>query len=68
MTASISTPNGLNSLEVIQVVDYMDKNYPQKHYNVAAGNDCIWVYWGSTIPINLYFIFRNGKIVDVQID
>ena len=56
----------LNPLEVIQVEDYMGKNYPKvTHYTMTEGNDCIWVYYSY---VNLYFIFRNGKIHDIQID
>ena len=65
MPARIEYPERLNSLEVIQVIDYMDKNYPQTHYSVTAGNECIWVYWSN---MNFYFIFRQGRIADIQID
>jgi hypothetical protein len=36
-----------------------------KNYNLIPGNDCIWAYHGR---INEYFIFRDGKLVDIQID
>lgn len=62
------TPEKLNPLEVLQVMDYMEKNHANIHYTVQAGNGCIWVHWGSTLPVNLYFIFRDGKIRDVQVD
>lgn len=68
MPARIYNPENLNSLEVIQVIDYMDKKYPTYHYSVTAGNGCVWVYWGSSVPVNLYFIFRDGKIIDIQVD
>ena len=56
----------LNPLEVIQVEDYMTRVFPKvTHYTMTEGNDCIWVYYSY---MNLYFIFRNGKIADVQID
>jgi hypothetical protein len=32
---------------------------------MTEGNDCIWVYYGN---INLYYIFREGRIHDIQID
>jgi hypothetical protein len=35
------------------------------HYTMTKGNDCIWVYYGH---MNLYYIFRGGKLVDIQID
>jgi hypothetical protein len=56
----------LNPLEVIQVEDYMSKNNPNvTHYTMTRGNDCIWVYYSF---MNLYFIFHNGRIHDIQID
>ena len=55
----------LNPLEVMQVADYMEKRHPGVIYTMARGNDCIWVYYGY---MNLYFIFRSGKIADIQID
>ena len=40
-----------------------------KHYKLAPGNDCIWVQAGSaSVPLNLYYIFQNGAIADVQVD
>ena len=54
----------LNPLEVILVEEDMARK-GVKHYTMTRGNDCIWVYYGS---MNLYYIFRNGKIADVQID
>lgn len=64
----VATPETLNAIEVIQVRDWMDKNNPNIHYTVRSGNGCVWVSWGSTTPINLYFVFREGKIFDVQVD
>ena len=65
----ILTPETLNSLEVIQVEDYMKKYHPNKHYDVRSGNNCVWVSWGSSSsPIDLYFIFKDGKIADIQVD
>jgi hypothetical protein len=56
----------LNPLEVILVEDWMKQNKPTvTAYTMTRGNDCIWVYWSY---MNLYFIFNNGRIADVQID
>ena len=55
----------LNEFEMILVDEYMSKNYAGVHYTMTPGNDCIWVYYGQ---LNLYFIFRNGRIADIQID
>jgi len=63
--ASLCNPELMNEFEMIQVGEYMTKNHPNVHYTMTLGNDCIWVYYGQ---LNLYFIFRNGKIADIQID
>jgi hypothetical protein len=54
----------LNPLEVITVTDHY-KNRGVEHYTLTQGNNCIWAYYGQ---INEYFIFRDGKLVDIQID
>ena len=35
------------------------------NYSARQGNNCIWVNDGV---INSYYIFRDGKLVDIQID
>ena len=55
----------LNELEVILVSDYMEKHHPNAYYTMTPGNDCVWVYYSH---VNMYFIFRDGKLVDIQID
>jgi len=54
----------LNPFEVIQVQADMER-LGIKHYDMRPGNDCIWVNYGL---VNCYYIFRDGKIADVQID
>lgn len=66
--ATVHRPEALNEFEMIKVADWMDRRYPNQHYTMTPGNDCVWVYWGSSVPMNLYFIFRNGEIADVQVD
>jgi len=56
---------GVNEFEAIQVGEYMSARHPNVHYTMTPGNNCVWVYFGSQ---NWYFIFRDGKIADVQID
>lgn len=36
-----------------------------ENYTMRPGNDCIWVSYGL---VDSYYIFRDGKIVDIQID
>ena len=63
--ARLMNPQLMNEFEMIQVGEYMDKSLPNTHYTMAQGNDCIWVYFSMQ---NWYFIFRDGKIADIQID
>ena len=54
----------LNSLEVLVVTERL-KDKGIQHYTLAKGNNCIWAYYGF---INEYYIFRDGRLADVQID
>lgn len=58
----------INELELIVVMDHLEQR-GTKWADIYKGNDCIWVASGSgSCPINEYFIFRDGKLVDIQID
>jgi hypothetical protein len=63
--ATLSRAELLNEFEVLLVADYMEQNHPNIMYTMAPGNECIWVYYQS---INLYFVFRAGKIAEIQVD
>lgn len=54
----------LNPLEVMIVAEHLEKN-GIKDYTLTEGNNCIWAYYGF---INEYYIFRDGRLVDIQID
>lgn len=54
----------LNPLEVLLVCEHYEQR-GVKNYTLTKGNDCIWAYRGQ---LNEYFIFRDGKLVDIQID
>ena len=56
---------GVNEFEAMLVGKHMEERHPNVHYTMAPGNDCVWVYFGNQ---NWYFIFRDGKIADIQID
>jgi hypothetical protein len=47
------------------VKNYMDTKYPQKTYAMRNGNKCVWVSMGLC---DMYFILRDSKIVDIQVD
>lgn len=54
----------MNEFEVILVQeDLAQKGI--KDYDLRKGNDCIWVSYGR---VNCYYIFRGGRIVDIQYD
>jgi hypothetical protein len=54
----------LNPFEVMLVTaDLEEKGI--KYYDMRPGNNCIWVNYGL---VNCYYIFRDGKIADIQFD
>jgi hypothetical protein len=58
----------INELELLVVVDHLEKR-GTKRASIYKGNNCIWVATGSSsVPINEYFIFREGRLVDIQVD
>jgi len=60
----ISIHPRLNPLEVMVVTEEL-KQKGITSYTLTEGNGCIWAYYGR---INEYYIFRDGKLIDVQID
>lgn len=58
----------INEFELMIVLERL-KERGTTSASIYSGNDCVWVASGSaSVPINEYFIFRDGKLVDVQID
>jgi hypothetical protein len=58
----------INEFELMVVLDQLQKRGVQ-YASIYEGNDCVWVARGSAqVPINEYFIFRGGKLVDIQVD
>jgi hypothetical protein len=47
------------------ISEYMAIHYPNRLYRLTQGNNCDWVSMGN---INMYFIIRNNRIIDVQVD
>jgi hypothetical protein len=54
----------LNSFEVLLVTEDLKKK-GISNYEMRPGNECIWVNYSL---VNCYYIFCNGKIVDIQFD
>lgn len=63
--ATVSRLELMNEFEMILVDKYMQEKHPNTLYTMTPGNQCIWVYYGS---INMYFVFKDGQIFDIQID
>jgi hypothetical protein len=64
----IRIDSSLNPLEVLVVAEHY-KEQGVTNYELLPGNRCIWATRGSSsVPINEYFVFRDGRLVDIQID
>lgn len=64
----IDVKPGVNELELIVVLDKLEKQ-GVKSATIMPGNDCVWVARGSSSrPLNEYYIFSKGLLVDIQID
>ena len=55
----------INEFEAMLVIEYLRKQGVTSGYTMRPGNDCIWVSQGV---VNSYYIFNQGKIVDIQVD
>jgi hypothetical protein len=58
----------VNSLEALVVQkDLQDKGYTD--WQLRPGNECVWASVRSgAIWLDFYYIFREGRIVDIQVD
>lgn len=54
----------LNSLEVMIIAEELQKRGVTS-YDMRPGNDCVWV---SSNRLETYWIFREGRLADIQID
>lgn len=53
-----------NEFELLQVIECLNQNNV-KYATVRPGNNCIWVTQGV---VDSYYIFRGGRLVDIQVD
>jgi len=53
----------MKNFEIVE--SYLAKKYPHRLYSIREGNDCVWVSMGL---VEMYFIVRNGMIIDIQVD
>ena len=59
----------VNEFEYLVVQkDMQDKGYD--NFSIRPGNGCVWasVSRGNGIWLDFYYIFREGRIVDIQVD
>jgi hypothetical protein len=58
----------MNEFEVMLVQkDLNDKGYHD--YRLQPGNDCVWAAVRSgAMWLDFYYIFREGRITDIQVD
>lgn len=54
----------INEFEAMLVIEELRKQ-GITNYTMRPGNNCIWVSHGV---VNSYYIFDNGRIVDIQVD
>lgn len=59
----MSYPNYESDLKVVEA--YIAEKGSPIVYTAAPGNQCVWVWFGG---VNQYYIVRDGKVVDIQID
>ena len=53
----------MKNFEIVK--SYLAKRYPDKAYAMREGNACVWVSMGL---VEMYFIVKDEKIVDIQVD
>jgi hypothetical protein len=54
----------LNPLEVMIIAERLAQDRVE-HYTMRPGRDCVWVSYNR---LETYWIFRAGRLVDIQID
>lgn len=54
----------VNEFEAMIIIEDLRKKGVQ-YADMRPGNDCVWVSYNR---LETYWIFKNGKLVDVQID
>ena len=54
----------LNPLEVMIIAEELEKR-GVTYYDMRPGNDCVWVSYNR---LETYWIFREGRLADIQID
>lgn len=54
----------LNPLEVLVVAQHLERR-GVRQYDMRPGRDCVWVSYNR---LETYWIFEDGKLVDIQVD
>ena len=63
--ATVHDGHKINVFELMLACHDFEKNSNNRPYDVYPGNNCVWISSGG---LNLYYIFRDGKIADIQVD
>lgn len=60
---------GLNTFEVMQVTADLEQR-GVRDYDLRSGNDCVWACTRPRAGIwqDFYYIFRDGRIIEVVIE
>jgi len=64
MTVYIENAHEINEFELLKVVEDLRERGVES-YSVRPGNNCIWVSYSR---VDSYYIFRDGRLFDVQFD
>jgi hypothetical protein len=61
----VSIDERINELELIVVADHLENTLGITNYSLTQGNGCVWAGYGV---INSYYIFKEGKLAEIQYD
>ena len=58
----------MNEFEAIVVQEDLARKGIE-HYSMRPGNDCVWVsYYQGYYQVDCYYIFRDGRLAEIQFD
>ena len=61
----VSIDKRINELEILVVADHLEKSLGVTNYSLTQGNGCVWASYGV---INSYYIFKEGRLAEIQYD
>ena len=60
----VHNAHDINELQLLQVMGDMEQRNI-KSYTVRPGNNCIWVSYNL---VDCYYLFRDGRIAEIEFD